>query len=132
MADVQDILVDQADHHGAAHAGAVVVGLGSRHHLLVGVIHGSNHGVLDRLAGTADALAGQRREVVHHRLHRQAAGDLAGVVAAHAVGDQEEVAGQVELEVILVVGSHLAGIGLAGSPQGLLGWEHTANELVEE
>jgi hypothetical protein len=50
---------------------------------------------------------------LNDRLHGDAAGHFAGVIAAHAVGEHDEAQVAVHSDHVLVVLSNSAGIGLA-------------------
>ena len=132
VADVRDetLVADDDDRaEGRAHAALVrVVG-----RFFVDLGASTLNGVLDQgddvLRGDLARAGGARLVVVEqlllaldllvHGAHGDRARDLAGGVAAHAVGDDEETELLVDEEVVLVVVAHLADIGGGVKPNGV-------------
>ena len=104
-------------------------GDGRAHPRLVGVVHRTVEdlvvGLVDRCDELVEGVLGVAGQVVAKSFDRHLAGDLAGQVAAHAVGDDEQVLADVV--VVLVLGTQLPFVCGGAPPQ--LG-HHWASKIV--
>src|SRR5262249_14906150 len=95
VADQGVALPEQDDHHGGTHALAGAAALAPLVDLAVRLLEGGVHLALEQLRRDADQLAAlglgqERRQDAADRVDDHAARLVAGVVAAHAVGDGQE------------------------------------------
>jgi len=123
MGNRDAIIVKQRRDNRGAHALALGLGVRGLENDLVGASNGISQN--DRGARFARARITFQKilalqgllDQVDDRLHRDAAGHLAGVVAAHAVGQHEQSEVLIQGDRILVMFSYAAGVGQAYKPQ---------------
>ncbi len=111
------VVVEKTRYQGGAHPLALRLGLGGLIDDLVGAMDGiSEHDGLAHIAGPGlditPILPGTRLpDQVDDRLDRDPAGDLAGVVAAHAVREDHQADVRIRSDRILIVIPDFAGVG---------------------
>ena len=124
--DVRDrdtVVEEQGPDHGGAHALALRLGAGGLKDDLVGAQDGiaqDDRGARQAGGGIVDAQVLALDRIAHQAddgLDGDAAGDLAGVIAAHAVGQHQQADVGIVGDGVFVVIANPTGVGLAHTTQ---------------
>ena len=104
VGDVYLAVAEQGDDDGGPHAPAFGLGATRFDDGVVGFVDGSQDRVFRRIAGGQPRMHGAGND-----LDRHAAGDLAAILSAHSVRDDEKSQTEIGDEAVFVVGTHALG-----------------------